>query len=101
MVAMETYVMLFWSMHFLQDTYYMSNQCVYKFWDKSVHTLMNLEKQYVVHHGDLIRRSGTIWNQPEVYTSSGSKCMAQIVVSMLLETLILTFDLCSMLCHTH
>ena len=49
------------------------------FWDKSVHTLMNLEnmqkscfiwrhvtqKRYVVHHGDLILRSGTIWSQPD------------------------------------
>ena len=37
--------------------------------------------------------------QPEVCTTSGSKVMAQIVVFVFSVTL--TFDLCSIVCHTH
>ena len=36
LVALETYVMLFLSMHFLQGTYNRSNQCVNQFLDESV-----------------------------------------------------------------
>ena len=47
----------------------------------------------------VVFRSGTFWNQPEVSTTCGSKVMAQTVVFMFLVTL--TFDICSMFCHTH
>ena len=40
-------------------------------------------------------------NQPEVSMTSGSKVMAQIVVFVFLVTVTLTFDLCSIVCHTH
>ena len=58
------------------------------------------QKRYVMRHGDF-DTSGTFWNQPEVSTTSGSKVMAQIVVFVYLVTLTLTFDLCSIVCHTH
>ena len=64
---------------FLQDTYYMSNQCVYQFWDlnsSSIGTRSDefrklakivcfiwrhvTQKRYAVHHGDLILLIG-IW----------------------------------------
>ena len=37
----------------------------------------------------------------EISTTSGSKVMAQIVVFVYSVTLTLTFDLCSIVCHTH
>ena len=39
--------------------------------------------------------------KPEVSTTSGSKVMAQIVVFVFSVTLTLTFDLFSIVCHTH
>ena len=39
--------------------------------------------------------------RPEVSTTSGSKVMAQIVVFVFSVTLTLTFDLFSIVCHTH
>ena len=61
------------------------------------------QKCYVMRHGDYDTSDryfwqGTFWNQPEVSTTSGSKVMAQIVVSV---TLTLTFDLFSIVWHTH
>ena len=42
-----------------------------------------------------------VFDQPEVSTTSGSKVMAEIVVFVFSVTLTLTFDLCSIVCHTH
>ena len=52
-----------------------------------------------LRHFWLVFWQGTFWNQPEVSTTSGSKVMAQIVVFVF--SLTLTFDLCSIVCHTH
>ena len=42
---------------------------------------------------------GTLWNQPEVSTTSGSNVMAQIVIFVFSVTL--TFDICSIFCLMH
>ena len=146
---------------FLQDAYYRSNQCVYQFWDQSLHTVMDAEnlqkiecfiwrhvtqKRDAVHHGDLIRLIGisTILRSIGTHIDEFRK-YAKIVFYLTsrdtkmvrrtswgldtsirntlkptrspydfrfksygsnwgfhdFETLILTFDLCSILCRTH
>ena len=43
LIPWKHYVTLFWSNHFLQETYNVDPSNVCQFWDQSVHTLMNLE----------------------------------------------------------
>ena len=59
------------------------------------------QKRYVMRHGDY-DTSDRYFDKEHFETNqkstSGSKVMAQIVFSV---TLTLTFDLCSIACHTH
>ena len=59
------------------------------------------QKRYVVRHGDYDNSDRYFDKEHFETTTSGSKVMAQIVVFVYSVTLTLTFDLCSIVCHTH
>ena len=53
-----------------------------------------------MRHGDC-DTSDRYFDKEHFETTSGSEVMAQIVVFVFSVTLTLTFDLCSIVCHTH
>ena len=65
-----------------------------------------MQKRYVMRQGDS-DPSHRYFDKEHFETNqkslrlSGSKVMAQIVVFVYTVTLTLTFDLCSIVCHTH
>ena len=57
------------------------------------------QKRYVMRHRDF--DTSDRYFDKEHFTTSDSKVMAQIVVFVFSVTLTLTFDLFSIVCHTH